>query len=75
MLAGRSTARTIAASMSTADASPTPISSKSRELSVTKIENTPIITATALVTIPAVARIPCDTASSVISPRSKPSRG
>jgi hypothetical protein len=59
---------------STADASPTPISPKSSELSVTKIENTPIITAAALVTIPAVARIPCDTAPSVISPRSKPSR-
>ncbi len=70
MLAGRSTARTIAASMSTADASPTPTSLKSRELSVATIENTPIITAAALVT---VARIASETASSVISRRSKPS--
>jgi len=69
MFAGRSTARTIVASMSTADASPTSISLKSRELSVATIENTPIITAAALVT---VARIPGDTASSGISPRSKP---
>jgi len=50
---------------------PTPISLKSRELSVATIENTPIITAAALVT---VARIPGDTASSVISRRSRPSR-
>jgi len=50
---------------------PTPISLKSRELSVATIENTPIITAAALVT---VARIPGDTAPSVTSQRSRPSR-
>ena len=59
------------ASMRTADAGPTPISLKSRELSVAAIENTPIITAAALVT---VARIPGDTAPSVVSQRSRPSR-
>ena len=70
MLAGSSTARTIVASMSTASASPTPISLKSMELSVAKIENTPIITAAALVTTPAVARIPWEMAPSVPIPRS-----
>jgi hypothetical protein len=52
MLAGSRTARTIVASMRTASARPTPISLKSMELSVARIENTPIITVAALVTMP-----------------------
>ena len=74
IVAGSSTARTIVASIRTASARPTPISLKSIELSVAKIEKTPTMTIAALVTTPAVERIPCDTASSVGSPRSWPSR-
>jgi len=46
----------------------------SSELRVARIAKTPIITAAALVTTPAVALIPCDTASSVDIPRSTASR-
>ena len=48
----------IVASISTATAKPTPISLKSRKLSVTKIENTTTIMIAALVTVPAVLEIP-----------------
>ena len=59
--------------MRTASASPTPISLKSIELSVAKIEKTPTMTIAALVTTPAVALMPCATASSVDIPPSWPS--
>src|SRR5262249_59411688 len=74
IVAGKSTARTIVASISTAAASPIPISFMSRIGSVAKIKNTPTITIAALVTTPAVVLIPCETASSVLRPRSDASR-
>ena len=69
MAAGSSTARTSVASSAMATARPTPICLNSIRLSVAKIENTPTITTAALVTTPAVALMPCATASSVRSPR------
>ena len=72
--AGSSTARTSVASMRIAAARPTPIILNSTELSVAKIANTATITIAALVTTPAVERMPCATASSVDSPRSTASR-
>ena len=74
IVAGSSTARTIVASIRIATARPTPICLKSSELSVAKIANTATITIAALVTVPAVARIPCETAASVDIPRSNASR-
>jgi uncharacterized membrane protein HdeD (DUF308 family) len=65
MVAGRSTARTIVASIRTATERPTPACLSSISESPTKTPNTPIITTAALVTVPAVALIPWDTASSV----------
>ena len=62
------------ASISTAAASPSPSSLKSRKLSVMNTANTPTITTAALVTVPAVVEIPCLTASSVGMPRSWSSR-
>ncbi len=60
--------------MRIATARPTPISFMSMMLSVAKIENTATITIAALVTVPAVARMPLRTASSVPMPASTPSR-
>ena len=74
MLAGRSTARTIVASISTAAARPTPACLISSDESVPKIEKTPTMTRAALVTTPAVTVIPCRTASSDVIPESTPSR-
>src|SRR5918995_2656339 len=74
MVAGRKTARTTVASISTATARPTPICLNSSALSVAKIENTAIITTAALVTTPAVDLIPCATASPVLMPPSNASR-
>lgn len=58
------------ASSSTATASPTPICLMSSVRSEAKIANTATITAAALVTVDAVVRMPCATASSVGMPRS-----
>src|SRR3954451_3692423 len=74
IVAGSSTARTIVASIRIATDRPTPISLKSTELSVAKTANTATMTIAALVTVTAVARMPCDTASSVRIPRSTASR-
>ena len=68
--AGRRTARTIVASIRIAAASPTPNCLKISIESVAKTEKTQTITIAALVTTPAVDRIPCETASSVLMPRS-----
>ena len=72
--AGSRIARTSVASIRTATARPTPISFMSTMQSVAKIEKTATITAAALVTVPAVAAIPSRTASSLLRPRSTPSR-
>ena len=70
IVAGRSTARTIVASIRTATARPMPISFRSMSGSVTKTAKTATITTAALVTTPAVDLIPCEIASSVERPRS-----
>ena len=70
MLAGRSTARTIVASIRIATASPTPNCLKNSIERVAKIENTSTITIAALVTTPAVRLMPFEIASSMLSPRS-----
>jgi hypothetical protein len=72
--AGSTTTRTIVASIRIAAASPTPSCLSSICESVAKTANTPTITRAALVTVPAVVLIACDTALSVGSPRSTPSR-
>jgi hypothetical protein len=74
IVAGRSIARTMVASTSTAAASPIPSSFMSMIGSVAKIEKTPTMTRAALETVPAVVLIPCATASSVVMPRSYASR-
>ena len=74
MVAGRSTARTMVASIRTATARPTPIILKSIMLRVAKIANTATMTRAALVTTLAVARMPWATASSVLIPDSWDSR-
>ena len=74
MADGRSTARTIVASIRIAAASPTPACFMSIVESVAKIENTATITIAAAVTTPAVDLIPWVTAASVSSPRSYASR-
>ena len=72
--AGSSTARMIVASMSTATARPTPICLKSCIDSVPKIANTATMMTAALVTTPAVVRMPCATAS-VVGGRGRGPRG
>ena len=68
--AGRSTARTIVASIRTAAARPMPISLKSTYGRTVKTANTPTMTKAALVTVPAVDLMPCAIALSVERPRS-----
>jgi hypothetical protein len=70
IVAGRSTARTMVASIRIAAASPTPNCLKISIESVAKTEKTQTITIAALVTTPAVVLIPCVTACSVLMPRS-----
>ena len=70
IVAGRSTARTIVASIRIAAASPTPICLKIMNDSTPKTEKTQTMTSAALVITPAVVLIPCAIASSVVSPRS-----
>src|SRR4029079_9973556 len=70
MLAGRSTARTIVASIRIATDTPTPTCLKNSIERVAKIENTSTITIAALVTTPAVRLMPFEIASSMLSPRS-----
>ena len=72
--AGSTTARIIVASMRIAVARPTPICFMSSPLSVPKMENTPTITAAALVTTPADRVMPCATASRFGTPRCTASR-
>src|SRR6266545_7302517 len=67
--AGRSTARTIVASIRIAVASPTPNCLKNSIESVAKIAKTLTMMIAALVTTPAVDLIPCAIASSVLAPR------
>src|SRR5581483_5633122 len=62
IVAGRSTPRMIVASSSTATASPVPICLMSSEESDANSANTATITAAADVTVPAVVRIPVETA-------------
>ena len=63
MTDGRSTIRTMVASMSTAEARATPSCLKSISLSVAKMAKTETITSAALVMTPAVEVIPSATAS------------
>ena len=74
IVAGSSTARTSVASMRTAAARPTPICFMSTMLSVAKVAKTPTMMIAALVTVEAVALMPCATASSVFMPLSNASR-
>jgi hypothetical protein len=74
MVAGRSTARTIVASIRTAAASPRPNCLKKGAYRVPKTAKTATMTIAALVTTPAVDLMPCATASSIFMPRSKDSR-
>ena len=74
IVAGNSTPRMIVASISTAAARPTPICLNSTVDSVANTANTATMIAAALVTTPAVDRIPRDTAWSVGIPRSTSSR-
>src|SRR5215213_5546122 len=68
--AGRSTARTIVASIRTAAARPTPNCLNISRDSAAKTEKTATMTIAALVTTPAVDLIPYETASSMLAPRS-----
>ena len=73
-MAGRSTPRTIVASMRIATARPTPICLKMIDERIAKIPNTATITIAALDTVLAVDLMPWATASSVLMPRSTASR-
>ncbi len=70
IVAGRSTARTIVASIRIAAASPMPNCLKNSIERAAKIEKTKTITTAALVTTPAVRLIPFEIASSMVSPPS-----
>ena len=74
MVAGSSTPRTTVASMRIAVASPTPIGLRSCPVDRAKEANTATMTAAALVTTPAVERMPCAVAASVPIPPSTASR-
>ena len=68
MLDGSRTPRTRVASSRTAKARPTPICLNIMNERLPKRANTPTMTMAALVTVPAVILIACDTATSVSSP-------
>src|SRR5262249_2268532 len=68
IVAGSKTPPTVVPSISPGTPKPTPISLRSRKLSVTKTENTKTITTAALVTVPAVVEMPWRTASAVLIP-------
>ena len=75
IVAGRSTARTMVASIRTAAARPIPISFMSMIGSVAKTAKTPTMTMAALVTTPAVVLMPCATASARSRCRGRRPRG
>src|SRR5581483_190153 len=70
---GSSTPRIIVASIRTARPSPTPSCFIMMMFSVPKIAKTATMMIAALVTVPAVRRMPSETASSVLRPRSRSS--